>query len=112
MSEKKRLGCSAPIFAPRCNKYTPKDGCLEEARCHYQYEKKEEETRRPEPSMNGEIYQIYYLKDTDEFDIRPWGMTIYLNYDEIVKDLENVLAFIKNHSSSKIEKEDEKNKMS
>lgn len=46
--------------------------------------------------MKGQIYELTYLKKTDEFYIRPWGMKIYLNREEMIRDLENVLSFIKN----------------
>ena len=39
-TEKKRLGCSAPIFAPRCDKYTPEDGCVLGKYCFYQFEER------------------------------------------------------------------------
>jgi len=39
--EKKKLGCSAPIFAPRCNLYNPETGCIKNGYCSYQYDYEE-----------------------------------------------------------------------
>jgi len=40
--KKKRLGCSAPIIAPRCDKYTPEEGCIASFYCNYQFEEVKE----------------------------------------------------------------------
>ena len=38
MKPKTRLGCSAPIFAPSCDKYTLEGGCILDRYCFYQFE--------------------------------------------------------------------------
>lgn len=40
---RKRFGCSAPIFAPRCDQYTKDRGCFYEGHCAYKYEEEAEE---------------------------------------------------------------------
>lgn len=54
-------------------------------------------------NKHGRIYEITYLKESDEVDIRPWGMTIFLSREDLIRDLEDVTAFIKNLDSKQKE---------